>query len=235
MFFRGIAEELFWFIRGSTNNEELNQKNIHIWDGHSSREYLDSIGLHHYKVGDLGPIYGFQWRHFGAHYIDASENYTGQGIDQLTNIINALKNNPYDRRILMCSWNPLDLSKMALPPCHCLVQFYVANGELSCHLYQRSADMGLGVPFNIASYALLTHLLAHVTNLIPKELIISFGDVHIYTNHIKFLQLQIDRNPLPFPTMKINPNIKEIDKITYDDLTLMNYNSYDKINMEMAV
>lgn len=165
VFWRAVVEELLWFIRGSTNALELKEKNVNIWDANSTREYLDSIGLSDRVEGDLGPVYGFQWRHYGAEYKDMYTDYTGKGIDQLKNIIETLKTNPNDRRIIMCSWNPIDLPKMALPPCHCLVQFYVANGELSCMLYQRSADMGLGVPFNIASYALLTNMIAHITGL----------------------------------------------------------------------
>lgn len=165
VFWRGVVEELLWFIRGSTNAFELSEKNVHIWDANSTRDFLDSVGLGHYEVGDLGPVYGFQWRHFGAEYRGMHANYNNKGIDQLAEVIRTIKNRPNDRRIIMCAWNPTDLPKMALPPCHCLAQFFVANGELSCLLYQRSADMGLGVPFNIASYALLTYMIAHVTGL----------------------------------------------------------------------
>lgn len=165
VFWRGVVEELLWFIRGSTNAFELSQKNVHIWDANSTREFLDSVGLKDREEGDLGPIYGFQWRHFGAEYKDIHTDYKNKGIDQLAHIINTIKTKPTDRRIIMCAWNPVDIPEMALPPCHCLVQFYVANDELSCQLYQRSADMGLGVPFNIASYALLTYMIAHVTGL----------------------------------------------------------------------
>jgi thymidylate synthase len=165
VFFRGVAEELLWFIKGDTDAKTLQDKNIHIWDGNSTREYLNACGFHDRKEGDLGPVYGFQWRHFGAKYGTAKDDYTGKGIDQLKEIIERIKTNPYDRRIIMSAWNPIDIPKMALPPCHVLSQFYVANGELSCQLYQRSADMGLGVPFNIASYSLLTHMIAHVTGL----------------------------------------------------------------------
>ena len=203
VFYRGIAEELFWFIRGSTNAKELQDKNVRIWDGNSSRKYLDSIGLTHREVGDLGPVYGFQWRHFGAQYVDMHTDYTGQGIDQLINVIETIKNRPEDRRIIICAWNPADLSKMALPPCHCLVQFYVANGELSCQLYQRSADMGLGVPFNIASYALLTVMISHVVNLRPGDFVHTLGDAHVYNNHVNALKIQCKRTPQPFPKIHI--------------------------------
>lgn len=169
VFWRAVVEELLWFIRGSTNANELKAKNIRIWDGNSSRQFLDSLGFTERDEGDLGPVYGFQWRHYGAEYKGMHEDYTNKGIDQLKNVIETIKNNPNDRRILMCAWNPIDIPKMALPPCHCLVQFFVANDELSCQLYQRSADMGLGVPFNIASYSLLTCMMAHVTGLKVSE------------------------------------------------------------------
>lgn len=165
VFWRAVVEELLWFIRGSTNASELQDKNVHIWDANSTREYLDSVGLTDREEGDLGPIYGFQWRHFGADYQGIRADYTNKGVDQLANVINTIKSKSSDRRMIICAWNPVDIPKMALPPCHCLVQFYVANGELSCQLYQRSADMGLGVPFNIASYALLTRMIAHITDL----------------------------------------------------------------------
>ncbi|XP_066998804.2 thymidylate synthase isoform X2 [Anabrus simplex] len=165
VFWRGVVEELLWFIRGSTNAKELQEKKIHIWDGNSSRQFLDSLGFTDREEGDLGPVYGFQWRHIGAKYVDMHTNYSGEGLDQLKEVIDTIRTRPFDRRIIMCAWNPMDIPKMALPPCHCLVQFYVANNELSCQLYQRSADMGLGVPFNIASYSLLTYMIAHVTGL----------------------------------------------------------------------
>ena len=144
VFIRGIAEELFWFIRGSTNAKELQEKNVRIWDANASREFLDAQGLTEREEGDLGPVYGFQWRHFGAEYKTMYDDYTNQGVDQLNEVINQIKKNPDSRRIIMCAWNPPDVPRMALPPCHCFVQFYVANGELSCQLYQRSADLGLG-------------------------------------------------------------------------------------------
>lgn len=170
---RGVAEELLWFVKGDTNAKNLSAKGIKIWDANGSREFLDARGLSHREEGDLGPVYGFQWRHFGAEYKDMHTNYDGQGYDQLQACINSIKNNPTDRRIIMSAWNPAgttnfsfltisDLHLMALPPCHMFCQFYVANGELSCLMYQRSADMGLGVPFNIASYSLLTVMMAKV-------------------------------------------------------------------------
>jgi thymidylate synthase len=235
VFFRAIAEELLWFIKGSTNAKELQDKNVHIWDGHSSTEFLKSVGLSHYQEGDLGPIYGFQWRHFGANYTDMNKDYNGQGIDQLNNIIETIKTQPENRRIILCSWNPIDLPKMALPPCHCLAQFYVANNELSCQLYQRSADMGLGVPFNIASYSLLTIMIAHVTGLKPGDFIHTLGDAHIYSNHIKALQLQLQNEPHPFPTIYIKRNVNNIEDFTFQDFKVVGYTHYRKINMKMSI
>lgn len=191
VFFRGVGEELLWFIKGCTDAKELQAKKVHIWDSNGTREFLDKNGLFDREEGDLGPVYGFQWRHFGAEYKTCHDDYTGQGIDQLNEIINRIKTNPNDRRIIMSAWNVNDIPKMALPPCHCLVQFYVANGELSCQLYQRSADMGLGVPFNIASYALLTYLIAHVTGLKPGDFIHTLGDAHVYSTHVEALKQQV--------------------------------------------
>lgn len=161
VFWRGLAEELIWFIKGDTNSNHLAEKKIRIWDGNGSREFLDNLGFTEREVGDLGPVYGFQWRHFGAEYTDCHDNYEGKGIDQLANVIKLLKEDSTSRRILLTAWNVADIGKMALPPCHILAQFYVdVKGRLSCQMYQRSCDLGLGVPFNIASYALLTCMIA---------------------------------------------------------------------------
>lgn len=235
VFWRGVVEELLWFIRGSTNARELSEKNVHIWDGNSSREFLDSLGFTDREVGDLGPVYGFQWRHFGAEYVDMHKDYTGQGIDQLKNCIDLIKNKPTDRRILMCAWNVSDLSKMALPPCHCLVQFFVADGELSCQLYQRSADMGLGVPFNIASYSLLTYMIAHVTGLRPGDFVHTLGDAHVYKNHREPLLQQIKRVPRAFPKLEIVRQVGDITEFKFDDFLLSGYKPHPKIDMELAV
>jgi thymidylate synthase len=235
VFVRGIAEELFWFIRGSTNAKELQDKKVRIWDGNSSRAFLDSVGLGHREEGDLGPIYGFQWRHFGAEYKDMHSDYSGQGFDQLTDVISKIKNRPDDRRIIMCAWNPPDIKKMALPPCHCFVQFYVANGELSCQLYQRSADIGLGVPFNIASYALLTYMIAHVTGLKTGDFVHTFGDTHIYKNHVKAMQEQIQRTPRAFPKLNIKRKVENIEDFKWDDFEILGYDPHPKIAMDMAV
>nr|KYP66108.1 hypothetical protein KK1_012392 [Cajanus cajan] len=235
VFWRGVVEELLWFISGSTSAKVLQEKSIHIWDGNASREYLDSIGLTEREEGDLGPVYGFQWRHFGAKYTDMHADYSGQGFDQLLDVINKIKHNPDDRRIILSAWNPSDLKLMALPPCHMFAQFYVANGELSCQMYQRSADMGLGVPFNIASYALLTCMIAHVCDLVPGDFIHVIGDAHVYRNHVRPLQEQLQNQPKPFPILKINPKKKDIDSFVAADFKLIGYDPHQKIEMKMAV
>ncbi|AAC95595.1 thymidylate synthase [Ateline gammaherpesvirus 3] len=235
VFWRGVVEELLWFIRGSTDSKELAASGVHIWDANGSRSYLDKLGFCDREEGDLGPVYGFQWRHFGAEYQGLKHNYGGEGVDQLKQIINTIHTNPTDRRMLMCAWNVLDVPKMALPPCHVLSQFYVCDGKLSCQLYQRSADMGLGVPFNIASYSLLTCMIAHVTDLVPGEFIHTLGDAHIYVNHIDALTEQLTRTPRPFPTLKFARKIASIDDFKANDIILENYNPYPSIKMPMAV
>uniref|UniRef100_A0A5B7AZH1 Bifunctional dihydrofolate reductase-thymidylate synthase n=1 Tax=Davidia involucrata TaxID=16924 RepID=A0A5B7AZH1_DAVIN len=235
VFWQGVVEELLWFISGSTNAKVLQEKGIHIWDDNASRDYLDSIGLVDREEGDLGPIYGFQWRHFGARYTDMHADYTGQGFDQLLDVIGKIKNNPDDRRIILSAWNPSDLKLMALPPCHMFAQFYVANGELSCQMYQRSADMGLSVPFNIASYALLTCMIAHVCDLVPGDFVHVIGDAHVYNTHVRPLQEQLQKLPKPFPILKINPQKKDIDSFEAADFKLIGYDPHQKIEMKMAV
>jgi thymidylate synthase len=191
-----------WFVAGCTDAHELAASGVHIWDQHGSRAFLD------YPEGQLGPVYGFQWRHFGARYTAYDADYTNQVVDQLAECIRQIRTDPTSRRIVMSAWNPSDLHKMALPPCHVMCQFHVSNDKrLSCHMYQRSADMGLGVPFNIASYALLTHLVAHV-----GEFIHTFGDVHIYRNHVDTMEEQVRREPFPFPMVRLNPLVTEIDQ-----------------------
>lgn len=236
MFWRGIVEELLWFISGSTNTNILKNKGIHIWDKNSSLEYIKKMGFNDRKEGDLGPVYGFQWRHFGAKYIDSNTNYKNQGFDQLNYIINQIKNTPDSRSIILTTWNPLDIKNMNLPPCHCFVQFHVINKEkLICQLYQRSADMGLGVPFNIASYSLLTYMIAHLTNLKPYQFIHNIGNGHIYINHIEGLKMQLKRTPNPFPKLKIKRQITNIDDFKFDDFELIDYNPLERINLEMVV
>lgn len=235
VFWRAVAEELLWFISGSTDARVLQDKGIKIWDGNSTRKFLDASGFEARQVGDLGPVYGFQWRHFGADYGTCKDDYNGKGIDQLKDIVERIRTNPTDRRIIMSAWNPVQIPKMALPPCHCLAQFYVADGELSCQLYQRSADMGLGVPFNIASYALLTYMIAHVTNLKPGDFIHTLGDAHIYLNHIEPLKVQLERTPRPFPKLNFKRQIANIDDFTFEDLQIVDYNPHPTIKMEMAI
>ncbi|KAI9729745.1 MAG: Thymidylate synthase [Cirrosporium novae-zelandiae] len=243
VFLRAVIAELLWFISGSTSSLPLSEQGIKIWDGNGSREFLDSVGLAHREVGDLGPVYGFQWRHFGAEYVDAKTDYTGQGVDQLAEVIDKLKHHPYDRRIIMSAWNPADMKKMALPPCHMFSQFYVAfpsgpgsRGVLSCQLYQRSCDMGLGVPFNIASYAILTHMLAHVCDLIPGTFIHTMGDAHVYMDHVDALKVQLEREPREFPELVIHRDKDgSIDGWKPEDFEVKGYNPHKIIAMKMSV
>ena len=229
-------KELLWFISGSTNNKTLKQQNVHIWDANGSKEFLESRNLK-YAEDDLGPVYGHQWRHYNATYNDCFTDYTGQGVDQLNNVIEMLKdkNQRQSRRIILNAWNPCQIDEMALPPCHVLMQFNVnKNDELSCILYQRSGDIGLGVPFNIASYSFLTHLLAHHCDLKAKEFIHFIGNTHIYNNHIEPLKIQLNRTPYPFPTLTIKTKHKNINDYTFDDFTINNYSYHDKIPMKMS-
>ena len=235
VFWTGVAEELFWFIKGETNGKTLKAKGVGIWDDNGTREFLDGRGLHNREVGDLGPIYGFQWRHFGAEYGTCHDDYSGKGIDQLAEVIDKIKNNPNDRRIIMSAWNPTAMPEMALPPCHILSQFYVANGELSCQMYQRSCDMGLGVPFNIASYSLLTIILADICGLKPGDFIHTLGDAHVYSNHVEPLQTQLERNPRPFPVVKIINHHDKVEDYCMEDFAVLDYAPFPTIKMQMAV
>ena len=230
-------KELLWFISGRTDNTILQEQGVKIWNGNSTREYLDSRGLHDNFENDLGPIYGHQWRYFNAHYYDADWDYKGKGIDQIGNVIKSLNDEKerYSRRIIMSAWNPCQLDQMALPPCHVLAQFHVTSSDhLRCNLYQRSADVGLGLPFNIASYGFLTHLIAHHCNLKPVELIHTIGDAHIYEEHVKSLEKQIERIPYTFPKLKItNHCCEEIDEYEFEDFEIINYEYHKRIKMDM--
>jgi thymidylate synthase len=232
-----VIKELLWFLSGSTDNQKLLDQNVNIWIGNATREYMDSIGFKNREVNDLGPVYGHQWRHFNAEYKDHHSDYTNQGIDQIKQVIHLLKNDPMSRRIILSAWNPCQIDQMNLPPCHLLAQFYVSanTNELSCLLYQRSADIGLGLPFNIASYAVLTYILAKLTNLTPKKLIITIGDAHIYENHMDILKEQITRKPFNFPTLTINPDktYNDVSDFTIDDFIIEDYQYHEMLKMSM--
>ncbi len=228
-------KELLWFIKGSTSNKKLKEQNVHIWDANSSREFLDSRGLTDYREDDLGPVYGFQWRYFNADYVDCDTDYTGKGIDQLNYIIEQLKNpeTRNSRRLIMSAWNPCQIDKMALPPCHVLCQFNVLNNKLSCSLYQRSGDVGLGVPFNIASYSILTHLIAHHVGLEAYEFIYYLGNAHIYDDHIETLKTQKDIIPYRFPTLTIAKHYECIDEYKVEDFVIENYKFHEQMKLLM--
>ena len=232
-------KELLWFIRGETDNKILQDQGVHIWDDNSSKEFLKSRGLSHYSEGILGPIYGFQWRHFNAQYEINNGGILDEnkpGIDQLQYIIEQLQNpeTRNNRRLIMTAWNPCQLNKMALPPCHVLCQFHVCDGnKLSCALYQRSADLLLGVPFNIASYCFLTHLIAHHCNLEAYEFIHFMGNVHIYEEHLEAAKIQIDRKPHDFPSVKIINRREKIDDYNVSDFQISDYTSHETIKMKM--
>ena len=237
VFWRGVVEELLWIISGCTDTKKLSDKGIKIWDDNSSRSFLDNLGFTEREIGDAGPIYGYQFRHFGAKYVDCNTDYTGKGIDQLAECIRKIKECPNDRRIIINAWNVSDLNQMVLPPCHMFCQFYVdtTHNKLNCQMYQRSADIGLGVPFNIASYSLLTHMIAHVCGLEAGEFIHVLGDTHIYTNHVEALRSQITRDPMPFPKLKIKRIVDNIDDFTPDDFELIGYKHHAPISMKMAI
>ncbi len=232
-------EELFWFIRGSTNNKELKNKSVNIWNGNSTRRFLDERGLYNLEEDDLGPIYGFQWRHYNAEYNECNSDYSNKGIDQLEKIINDLKNKDTrsSRRHILTAWNPCQIDKMALPPCHMICQFHVREGKyLSCALFQRSGDVGLGVPFNIASYSLLTHILAKHCELEADKFVHFIGNCHIYEEHVDILKKQILRSPIEFPKIIIKSKHKNIEDYNLLDIHwVYPYNSLGKISMAMKV
>jgi thymidylate synthase len=212
---KSIIHELLWFLKGETNIQYLKENGVKIWD-----EWAD-------ENGELGPVYGKQWRSW--------EGKDGKVVDQVSELIKQINANPDSRRLIISAWNVTELPKMALQPCHTMFQFYIANGKLSCQLYQRSADVFLGVPFNIASYALLTMMIAQVCNMIPGEFIHTFGDVHIYNNHMEQVKLQLSRTPFPLPSMKLNPEVKSIFEFRYEDFTLENYECHPAIKAPVAV
>ena len=229
-------KELIWFISGSTNNDELTKQGVKIWNGNGSRDFLDSRGLSHYRENDLGPVYGHQWRFFNAEYSTCDAEYKGTGVDQLQNIIDDLMDpeKRTSRRMVMSAWNPCQLNEMALPPCHVLVQFNVLNGnKLSCSLYQRSGDVGLGVPFNIASYSFLTHLIAKHCGLEASEFLYYLGNTHIYDDHLEVLSEQVTRKPYIFPKLIIKSKKEKIEEYIADDFVIENYNYHSPIKMEM--
>ena len=233
---KSCLKELLWFIRGQTDNGILQQQNVKIWNANASRDFLESRKLAHYRDNDLGPIYGFQWRHFNASYTNCDTDYSNAGVDQLEYVIEQLKNpeTRNSRRLLISAWNPCQLDEMVLPPCHVLMQFNVTEGNnLSCSLYQRSGDVGLGVPFNIASYSFFTHLLAAHCGLKAKEFIYHLGNAHIYDDHINSLEEQIKREPLEFPKVSIKQTHNDINSYGFDDFIVENYNSHEIIKMEM--
>lgn len=233
--FDNVLLELLWFISGNTDSKKLAEQGVNIWNENGSRKFLDNCGFKDREEGDLGPVYGFQWNHFGASYKTCKDDYSNQGINQLENVINLIKTDPTSRRIILTAWNPKDISNMVLPPCHCFVQFFVEEGELICLLFQRSGDLGLGVPYNIASYALFVIMLAHVTNLKPGKLYITFGDAHVYENHFSALEQQVKKTPLTPPTVKIVGTVNSIYDFKKENFVLENYNHLGNIKLEMAL
>jgi thymidylate synthase len=212
---KSIIYELLWFLRGDTNVKWLQERGVTIWD-----EWAD-------ERGELGPVYGYQWRHW--------RSPDGREIDQISNVLASLKGTPDSRRHIVCAWNPADVERMALPPCHALFQFYVADGRLSCQMYQRSADVFLGVPFNIASYALLTLMMAQVCRLAPGEFVLTLGDAHLYLNHLAQAREQLERTPRPFPVMRLNPAVQDLFAFRYEDFTLEGYDPHPAIKAPIAV
>ncbi|MEE8598241.1 MAG: thymidylate synthase [Dehalococcoidales bacterium] len=234
---RTCLKELLWFISGNTDNQALQDQGVRIWDGNASVEAMRERGLDRYRPGDLGPIYGHQWRSFNAPYTHCGADYKGKGVDQLSDLIDNLRDpeKRFSRRNLLLSWNPCQVDQMALPPCHVIAQFHVTQEDkLTCSMYQRSGDMGLGVPFNIASYSLLTHLLAVHCDLNAHEFIHFIGDAHIYDDHLTILKEQIKRTPAPPPTIAVRPQ-EDINDYNVSDFSVSGYRPQGKLEMEMRI
>lgn len=234
MFIRGIFEELMFYIRGQTDNNILIKKNVNVWTGNTTREFLDARGLSHLPVGDMGPSYGFLFRHFGAEYINCKTDYTGKGVDQLNRVLKLLKSNPQDRRIIISLWDPMNIDKCPLPPCLYNYQFYVANQKLSCMMTQRSSDFAIAGGWNVATGALLTILLAKVCNLEPEKLIWNIGDVHVYKNLINEFKIQITRIPYQFPNLII-PYKENIEDYEFSDINVIGYKSHTALNFKISI
>lgn len=232
-----VLKELLWFLKGDTNSKHLEEEGVHIWKGNTTREFLDQRGLD-YPEGDVGPMYGFNWRHWGASYETCAHDYQGKGFDQLNHLVNQIKNDPYSRRHLLTTYNPSEVCKSVLAPCHGLTtMFYVEKDTLSCKVFCRSSDVFLGLPFNIASYAMLTYILAKKCNLKPKTLIVTMGDAHIYSNHYEQVHEQLYRTPLPFPKFHVSDTVKEKEweELTLEDFELEGYLYHPSIKAPMAV
>lgn len=228
---RSIIHELLWFISGRTDAAYLRERDVTIWDEWATAEQCARFGR---EAGQLGPIYGHQWRNFGATE-DGRGGYQPDGCDQLRRLLHDIQHQPESRRLIVTAWNPHDTTAVTLPPCHTLFQFYVQDGSLSCQLYQRSADVFLGVPFNIASYALLTHMIAQVCDLSAGDFVHTFGDVHLYNNHVEQARLQLSRAPRPLPRLQLNPQVRDLFSFRYEDISVQDYDAHPPIRAEVAV
>lgn len=228
---RSIVHELLWFLRGETHVGPLRAAGVTIWDEWATPEQTARFGR---EAGDLGPVYGHQWRNFGATRLPDG-SYARDGFDQIAHVVDQIRESPHSRRLVVSAWNPAEAEQVALPPCHTLFQFHVQDGELSCQLYQRSADVFLGVPFNIASYALLTSMIAHVTGLRAADLVHTFGDVHLYKNHVEQARLQLERAPRPLPTLRLSPAVTDLFAFRFEDITLEGYDPHPAIKAEVSI
>lgn len=231
VYHRAIVHELLWFLRGETHVGPLHDAGVTIWDEWATAEQTARFGR---KEGDLGPVYGHQWRNFGA-TLREDGTYASDGVDQIARLLEQIRTNPSSRRLLVTGWNPREADRVALPPCHTLFQFHVQDGELSCQLYQRSGDAFLGVPFNIASYALLTCMIAQVTGLRPGDFVHTFGDVHLYKNHLEQARLQLGRLPRDLPRLRLNPDVKDLFQFRFEDITFEGYDPHPAIKAEVSV